>query len=408
MESKIKVILNEENKKMIVANINNGMSVRLPLELHDLVMDILENKINDDNIELFLKDFDSNDTEYLMRIYTVLQENEFTKTSVEKTHTVSLQITNKCNLRCQHCCVSSGVELKNELKLNELKETIDKIIKFNPKSINISGGEPLIHKYFNDISEYLFNNYHGRKILSTNGTLISDANVGCITKYYDQVDISLDGVDEKTTSLIRGPGVFNKVIDTVKLLQSKNFFDVNLSMVLTEHNEKYSDDFIMLNKNLNTNYITRLFSPVGRGKENIDLFVSDNENTTFIPKDFQTDNYKECGVSSCSAGENEIFISANGDIYPCPSFYYEKYKIGNIKNIDNIKNNIDFKLSKESTLSTIRDIDNNQYFKCNSCNVYYFCWTCPGHINEFIGRKNALNYRCEIMKKVLERGVWIE
>jgi len=55
--------------------------------------------------------------------------------------------------------------------------------------------------------------------LSTNGTLINSDNVVSIGKYIDQVDISMDGFNEETVALVRGKGVFSKIMNSISLLQ---------------------------------------------------------------------------------------------------------------------------------------------------------------------------------------------
>ena len=46
----------------------------------------------------------------------------------------------------------------------------------------------------------------------TNGTLITPKNVKEIVSQIDSIDISLDGADEESCAVIRGKGVFEKVV----------------------------------------------------------------------------------------------------------------------------------------------------------------------------------------------------
>ena len=57
----------------------------------------------------------------------------------------------------------------------------------------------------------------------TNGTLITPKNVKEIVSQIDSIDISLDGADEESCAVIRGKGVFEKVVSSIKLLQSHGF-----------------------------------------------------------------------------------------------------------------------------------------------------------------------------------------
>lgn len=404
MEKMIRILDNNKIGKTMFVNMRNGSTIRFPLEVKDIVIDMLEkNGFDEKNYEFE----DDSDREYVMDIHKeLLEQGFFVNDSINfQNKIVSIQLTNGCNLRCKHCCVSSGDELLNELSTDELIDAIGKIIKFNPKHINISGGEPMIHKDFEKISKYLYDNYRGRKILSTNATLIDKDNVHIISRYYDQVDISVDGVDEETCSKIRGKRVFEKTINSIKLLKSIGFDNINISMVLFKGNEHLEDDFKSLAESLGVDSMCRLFSPVVRGKENSDYFIGDIRKETYIPESFINKN-EGIGVSSCSAGRKELFITADGDIYPCPSFYEKDFIMGNIKDIDDISSSIVDITDKDSICNLIKKIDMKQSEECSSCEVFYFCWTCPGYVNEFYDRVDALRKRCDVMKEILYRRVW--
>lgn len=118
--------------------------------------------------------------------------------------------------------------------------------------ITLSGGEPLLRGDFKELLKYLKNNYNGHIGISTNGTLITNSNAELLVKYADQIDISVDGVDEETCSIVRGKGVFEKVIKSIKILQDKGFSNISLSMVFSDKNEYLEPSFLELNKKLGT------------------------------------------------------------------------------------------------------------------------------------------------------------
>ena len=63
-------------------------------------------------------------------------------------HSVALDITNKCNLRCLHCFNNSGENdvVANELSDNEVLELVDSICQMHPFSFCFCGGETLLRK----------------------------------------------------------------------------------------------------------------------------------------------------------------------------------------------------------------------------------------------------------------------
>ena len=54
-------------------------------------------------------------------------------------------ITSRCNLRCQHCVVSAGVELEREMPLATCVRLIDEFADFGVSQVILSGGEPMLH-----------------------------------------------------------------------------------------------------------------------------------------------------------------------------------------------------------------------------------------------------------------------
>ncbi|WP_349292283.1 radical SAM protein [Thermoanaerobacterium thermosaccharolyticum] len=78
------------------------------------------------------------------------------------------------------------------------KDIINKMSKWNPKSIMLSGDEPMVRTDFFELLLYLKSIYNGNIILSTNGLLISEENVDILTKCVTSMSISLDGADEES------------------------------------------------------------------------------------------------------------------------------------------------------------------------------------------------------------------
>lgn len=76
----------------------------------------------------------------------------------------------------------------------------------------------------------------------------------------------------KTCSIIRGKGIFNKVIESVKLLQNNGFHQISLSIVTGDKNEYIEEKFRELSDKLKTKAIIRRFMSIGRGKDSKEIF----------------------------------------------------------------------------------------------------------------------------------------
>lgn len=394
--------------KVVLGNRETGQWVRISKEVYDILNLGIDNSMSLNELKSIL--YDDEDRDYIDNLYKKLcylgiVEDENTK-QVFENKIASLEMTHRCNLKCIHCCIDADhvVSEKEDLSTDQIKKIFNKLIKWRPKSIMLSGGEPMLRSDFIELLKYLRNNYNGKIIVSTNGTFINDKNVEILAKCSDQIDISVDGVDEESCSRVRGPGIFDRVINNVKLLKSTGFEKITLSMAVSYKNEHLEDKFNKLNESLGTIPLVRAFAPVGRGKYNADEFLDNGLDQVYISEEFLSDEYdKVFGICPCNAGKREIMIAYNGDLYPCPSFMKSDYKLGNILEIEELD---DMLGKNEEAYKSLDFMSPENYGKCKDCKVNLFCWTCPGELEDLKGRKEAFEDRCRKIKPVLYKRVW--
>ena len=402
------VIVVQNEDKFILANKENGQWIRLSKEVYQILCQIVAENLDISICEPFFEV--PTDFSFIKKLYLFLEKAQIICPDDWNLKTynkiASIQLTNKCNLRCKHCCVEAGesTDMNTELSTNEIERIFDKVIRWKPRNIMLSGGEPMYRKDFKELLEYLRKNYGGKIVLSTNALLINENNVRWLVEWCDAFEISIDGVDEETCSLVRGKGVFHKVCDRVRLIKKYTDKPISLSMVFSDKNDYLVPQFKELNKKMGTEAVCRAFVPRGRGGANKSLFSSKDDNDVYINSEFLlSENKNPFGITTCTAGTRELFIRCDGLIQPCPSFMEKEYSLGNILEIDNISeiiedNSIAFsdKVLEDST---------NYLEECKDCKVKLFCWTCPGESLD-IKTKEALKKRCDIMKPILMKRVW--
>lgn len=396
--------------KVVLGNINTGQWMRVSKEVYDILNLGIENKFSINQLKLCL--YDNEDCDYIDSLYNklisigIIEDKENKRIIGNKI--ASFEITHKCNLNCIHCCIDADnvFSSSKDLTTDEVKEILDKVIEWKPKRIMLSGGEPMLRKDFLEILFYLNKRYDGQITVSTNGTLINKNNVKILAECTHQVDISLDGVDEQTCCIVRGKGVFDKVIENIKLLQKTGFKQIAVSMTVSEKNNHLEDAFIELNKKLGTKPLIRLFTPIGRGKKNRNHFLK-RQDQIYIPESFLSEeNHENFGICSCNAGQKEIFINYRGDIYPCPSFMKSQFCMGNILDDKNLSKLDFFPTNEIREYYFLRKHNLEQYEKCKSCKVNLFCWTCPAELYELKDNKLAVEYKCNKIKPILYKRVW--
>ena len=140
-------------KKTLVVNIDTRQSVFVSNEILEILFEAEKEELSAE--ELVECAESSDDKKYLTSVINKLDENHVLVDSMppltSKRIGISIDLTNRCNLACRHCCVSANDDLTGELSTDELKNIIKRVCDFDPRSISISGGEPLVRKDFREL-----------------------------------------------------------------------------------------------------------------------------------------------------------------------------------------------------------------------------------------------------------------
>ena len=394
----------KKDEKVVIANGDNGQWIRMSSEVYKIIKEIIQLELEIERTTEFFEN--KEDYDFIKSIYDDLcRARIIINKEIEDFNKIaSIQLTNRCNLHCTHCCVSAGDGDLVDLDKTDMKEIIDKVIRWNPKNIMLSGGEPLLYKNFFEILSYIRTKYDGKIILSTNALLINEKNVEQLLECVDAFEISIDGVDEETCSLVRGKGVFDRVCQKIKLLQKQGANKINLSMIFSDKNDDLRPKFMELNKKLGTIAVCRSFTPVGRGLTNRALLSNIGEDKSYISNDYlDKHNNEPFGVSTCRAGLRELFIDYKGNIYPCPSYIDPRFVLGNILKINNLNDLLNSKKNFTDKIRSNRGM--NFISRCEGCEVKPFCWTCPGELVNIYSENEFID-RCKKKKPILVFRVW--
>jgi len=328
------------------------------------------------------------------------------KVAEDKKFYFQWHITNRCNLRCSHC-YQDKYSGENELSFDEMKGMSDRIFlamkKWNKKAdFSITGGEPFIRKDLFELLDYLDNSNEVCSFdLLSNGTLIDFASLSRLKEFdkLRRVQLSLDGAFPETHDRIRGKGIFDKVMNCIKLLRKSNI-DVSIMFTLQRSNKNDIPSILDLALEEDVYGLTvERVVPCGNGREKKDNLLSAQE----IKKIFQyisdradleyergnslrvlkyrtlwvnldpnrannsnTPPHKELGAM-CSIGLDGLCILPDATVLACRRL---NIPIGNLKH-DSL-----FKIWYDSDLLwKIRD-KNNLKGKCNNCEFIYKCGGC--------------------------------
>lgn len=187
---------------------------------------------------------------------------EFKRRVVGKKFIAEFDVTDKCNLRCNHCYHFAG---KNSFSTKKLDITVwrsrlTQLYELGVRMVVVVGGEPALRNDVIDLAAEIFPYVD----VITNGTLpLSDRkNVHPI--------VSLDG-NLDSNDAIRGNGVFNKALSS-----SRNF--ATLNMTLTESNYLELEEVIQLAiVNGFAGVMCNLYTPTAIDNTNSNVFHISNE-----------------------------------------------------------------------------------------------------------------------------------
>jgi radical SAM protein with 4Fe4S-binding SPASM domain len=189
---------------------------------------------------------------------------------------LELQITRRCNLRCRHCYI--GPQEDVELAPEEVSKVLEEFEKLQGLRVIITGGEPLLHRDFGAINGFL-PEYSLRKILITNGTLLTDEVLKRLN--LEEIQISVDGLQEAHDAL-RGQGTFSRSIDAVERAIGAGF-DVSVSTMVHPGN---LDDFERLGETFRRmgvkDWTVDIPCPEGNLKDNPAFALSPEEAGRFL------------------------------------------------------------------------------------------------------------------------------
>lgn len=233
---------------------------------------------------------------------------------------LELQITTGCNLMCRHCYL--GPSQVNELTLKTIRDILDEFEKMQGLRLLITGGEPLLHTKFKDINR-LFSEYAFRKVLFTNGVLLSEELVESLN--VNEIQVSIDGIETGHDAL-RGKGTFKKAIAGLRLA-AQTGHDISVATMVHSMN---LHDFEEMKK---------MFKGMGIKDWTVDVPSDDGnlrENQLFgLPPEL-AGKYLRYGFGGGLHGGGEGFacglhlaaVMADGGVTKCT--FYQSSTVGNV------------------------------------------------------------------------------
>ena len=318
-----------------------------------------------------------------------------------------LEVTSRCNARCEHCGSSCGDYVPtDEISAEELKKALADIAQhYNPHDIllNVTGGEPLIRKDLFDIMSYA-NELGFRWGMTSNGMLITDEILEKMNQTnMETISISLDGLKETHESFRKVLGSFDKIIENIKKLQQvPSIKIVQVTTVANKKNLHELNELYNLMKELKViSWRVINVDPIGRAKLNSDIlldkedykwlfnFIKEKREENIMNVEYGCSHFLDIPLEKelrdtyfyCVTGLYVGSILSNGDIFICPNVERRPEFIqGNIKTDS-------FVDVWENKYKLFRSDDRTKCEKCEKCSKWKYCLGDSFHTFNFDERK---------------------
>lgn len=294
----------------------------------------------------------------------------------------SIDITNRCNLRCVHCYIRDTC-CGEELSFKEICDIFDQAADAGCLWLCLTGGEPLVRPDFRDI--YSYAKRRGFLItLFSNGTLLTPSMVDFLAEEPPFVlDITLYGMTAETYDKVTGlPGSFDRCKKGIELALERHLPLKLKTMVMTLNAHEFQD-MRRYAKSLGVpfRYDTQINPRIDGSQEPnryrltpeeiVSLELEDPELADKLSKELP----RLYGIHSkrgnklylCQAGKNSFHITSDGKLNVCMLSHLPGYDLHKGTFYDGFHN----------IFPKVRAKRRTRYSKCQVCPALNLCSLCP-------------------------------
>ncbi|HDK7138550.1 TPA: radical SAM protein [Clostridium botulinum] len=369
-----------------------------------------------------------------------------------KIQNITLELTEKCNLRCKYCIYNPSHPEHREFGHRDMNfETAKKAIDFfnnhtsDTKEVYIGfyGGEPLLNfellKKCIDYAKIKIKNKDLSYSMTTNATLITEDIANFLVENKVSITVSLDGpklIHNENRVYANGKGSFDdtirglkNLVKAYKKIGANPSFGFNIVTSGPNYEEKYDQihnffknldwlpsdlpilcstvdpgpkemEYVLPQSKDEKHYINNIHEPLfewsDRKKQkspNEQLFWQGglDKELLRIHKRLLTDKpAKQYGMNGCCVpGYRKMFVTVDGNFYPCE-------RVGNVPSLGNVDIGLDIPKIKKIY---VEDFINEAKKYCKNCWAVNLCSVC--YTNSY--DENGIHYSYRHEKCIDER-----
>lgn len=255
---------------------------------------------------------------------------------------LDIEPTTICNLKCPFCFGPKVESRKTELDIKVWKDSLFRFRDKGVQNIVISGGEPLLYNKITELVIFL-KGLGYNIVISTHGRF--KEKLFEIAPYCDWISLPIDGINDKTTQIMRTDAYSNQqILETAKELKSfYNHLGIKIGTVATKeniHEILEIGELLETNSSILDTWKIYQYTPRRKYKNLKDsLFITDEEffKLSSLISNRISDKIRVVYSSIESRKNAYTFIYHNGDVNLVNvGNELEDLNVGNIQNFDEI------------------------------------------------------------------------
>ncbi len=336
---------------------------------------------------------------------------------------LTLNLTNRCNLRCTHC-YNRGHH-SPDAPIEALVAGIQgaRALLDEDASLVVLGGEPLLDPArllaLLDGCDGLFGQ---RPVISTNGTTVTPELARALAARRVEVQVSLDHHLAQQHDPIRGAGSFDAALTGVQHLLEAGVYTI-LCRVYARGDETWLEPYLDLAWTLGVQEVRLIpLRGVGLGatqperlpdqhavqRSLLALLERRPELAGLLARDWfsiaATLLGRGRGRTSCGIGRRVLLVDADGTVYPCPNHTTPPFAAGSL-----LEQDLASILRDSPVFTHVRQrYDSARYRRCRSCPFRGWCaGDCRGEVIALGGEPGDPSPHCAELRAVYTELLWL-
>ena len=350
------------------------------------------------------------------------------KAGLKPPKTVTLAVTNRCNLNCRHCWPDSGPDEKaTQVSEKLVSRLIHGFAALGAETFVITGGEPLTHPHWFDLLSLACTRPGIREVrLQTNAILITPSHVKALLTLKDRgltIQTGLEGATPRVHDQVRGTGSFERTMQGLRLLVEEGMAS-RICITFTEMRHNFEDipDLMKIADNMGIGqFISGTLVSAGRAAQPGGLEPPAPAQYEKLLERYHGDKsfkerYHRIGniaalewfmdrgdaVSNCCTFIETPYVTAQGNLYPCIMLHADDFAATGVYDRP-LAFSIAENIASWSRLPRISRSRHTRLDSCKECTAYAKCGAgCMGRAYSAHGDFFAVEDRCSLRKAVYQ------